>query len=172
MFDVYLDVYLDVYGEFIYRIPDPWPIARIVKPYLGVWLPYNYFPSCYGAPYGYSEFASDLQSCFITTSVPGVLAIRILDLTFVDPDYLSGLAPLVFPNPTSGTIYSTWDGHDTVVYWQLINARGDLLDFGDTQVWQHKFVLNITQELATGRYTLLIRNADASAVRYHTVIKD
>ncbi len=77
----------------------------------------------------------------------------------------------IYPNPTNGSVTVRWEWPDEAVHWQAISPTGQLVDYGSAAQDGNAVHIILANDLATGQYTLLVRDALARHVQRFTVVK-
>lgn len=162
---------------FFYRLPDTIPIARSKPSTL-----WGFTPSAVtSAHQGYTAFSRDLTRFYVAAEYINTLTYRcwLLGMRFDEllayssaPESEGTSNSALYPNPTTGSVTLPWQWPDDLVHWQLLTTSGQMVTFGSSHVTLGNVSIDLSQELASGRYALLVRDASASHVVHQTVIKN
>jgi hypothetical protein len=162
---------------FFYRLPDTIPIARSKPGTTG-----GFDPSVNTAGHvGYTYFSPDLTRCYVAASYPratiyqcDLVAMRFDELVTSIPqgDATNPEQAALYPNPTTGVVTVRWEWPDETVHWQVVSATGQLVDYGSAMREGNAVRIVLANDLASGNYTLLVRDVLAEHVQQFTLVKN
>jgi hypothetical protein len=164
---------------FFYRPPDTIPIARSMPRTTGGFAPgYIALDSDHA---GYLQFSRDLTRCFVAArsqnllAYPGYLvAMRFDELVTGIPQggATNTQQTALYPNPTTGVVTVRWEWPDETVHWQVVSATGQLVDYGSAMREGSDVRIVLAGDLASGNYSLLLRDVLAEHVRQFNMVKN
>ena len=164
---------------FFYRPPDTIPIARSKPRTTGGFAP-GYIALTSGHA-GYLQFSRDLTRAFVApknkymlTYPKDILAVRFDELVTGIPQggATNPEQAALYPNPTTGVVTVRWEWPDEAVHWQVISPTGQLVDYGSPTREGNAVRIVLANDLASGNYTLLVRDVLAEHVQQFTLVKN
>jgi hypothetical protein len=78
----------------------------------------------------------------------------------------------LYPNPTTGVVTVRWEWPDETVHWQVVSATGQLVDYGSAMREGNAVRIVLAGDLASGNYSLLLRDVLAEHVRQFNMVKN